>query len=77
MFGWILDEVEKSPEGLDKWVAVLNRCKATAEATVTLEECVVKFSLNDEVVEFLRSRLNATPESVLRYCEALRAGATA
>lgn len=77
VFGWILDEVEKSPEGLDKWVAVLNRCKATAEATVTLEECAVKFSLNDEVVKFLRSRLNATPESVLRYCEAVRAGATA
>lgn len=77
VFGWILDEVEKSPEGLAKWVAVLNRCKATAEATITLEECAVKFSLNDEVVKFLRSRLNATPESVLRYCEAVKAGATA
>ena len=77
VFGWILDEVEKSPEGLEKWVAVLNRCKATAEATVTLEECAVKFLLNDEVVKFLRSRLNATPERVLRYCEAVKTGATA
>ena len=77
VFGWILDEVEKSPEGLDKWVAVLNRCKATAEATVTLEECAVKFSLNDEVVKSLRSRLNAVPHEVLRYCEAVKAGAIA
>ena len=37
----------------------------------------IKFSLNDEVVKFLRSRLNATPERVLRYCEAVKAGATA
>lgn len=77
VFGWILDEVEKSPEGLDKWVAVLDCCKATAEATVTLEECAVKFSLNDEVVKFLRSRLNAEPYRVLRYCEAVKAGVTA
>lgn len=77
VFGWILDEVEKSPEGLDKWVAVLNRCKATAEATVTLEECAVKFSINDEVVKYLRSKLNALPESVLKYCEAVKSGITA
>lgn len=77
VFGWVLDEVEKNPDGLDKWVSVLNRCKATAEATATLEECAVKYTLNDEVVKFLRSRLNATPESVLRYCEAVKAGATA
>ena len=77
VFGWVLDEVEKNPVGLEKWVAVLCRCKATAEATITLEECAVKFSLNDEVVKFLRSRLNAVPHEVLRYCEAVRAGATA
>lgn len=72
-----LCEAEKSCDGYGKWADVLNRCKATAEATVTLEECAVKFSLNDEVVKFLRSRLNALPHQVLRYCEAVRAGATA
>lgn len=72
-----LCEAEKSCEGYGKWADVLNRCKATAEATVTLEECAVKFSLDDEVVKFLRSRLNALPHQVLRYCEAVRAGATA
>lgn len=77
VFGWVLDEVEKNPVGLEKWTAVLCRSKATAEATVTLEECAVKFSLNDKVVKFLRSRLNAEPYRVLRYCEAVRAGTTA
>ena len=73
VFGWLLDEVEKAPEGLDKWVAVLNHCKAVVEATTTLEECAVKFALNDEVVKTLKAEVGRRPKDVLRYCEAIAA----
>lgn len=75
VFEWLLNEVEKNPDKLGKWVEVLNRCKTTVEATTTLEECAVKYSLDDEIVKFLRGRLNAIPESVIRYCEAVKNGA--
>ena len=75
VFDWLLEEVEKNPDGLEKWVEILNRCKATAEATVTLEECAVKFSLDEEIVKYLRSRLDAVPHQVLKYCNALSSNA--
>lgn len=69
MFGWILDEVENQPDGLEKWVDVLNRCKATAETTAMLEEYIVKLTLDDETVKSLRAELAATPERVKRFLE--------
>lgn len=71
VFGWLLDEVEKDSDGLEKWVAVLNHCKAMVEATTTLEECAVKCHLNDEVVKTLKSEIGGCPNSVIRYCKAV------
>lgn len=71
VFGWLLDEVEKNPDGLEKWVAVLNHCKAMVEARTTLEECAVKLRLNDEVVKVLKSEIASRPHDVIRYCKAV------
>lgn len=71
VFGWLLDEVEKDPEGLEKWVSVLNHCKAMVEATKLLDEYSVKFSFNDEVVKTLRAEISSRPNDVIRYCKAV------
>ena len=71
VFGWLLDEVEKNPDGLEKWVVVLDHCKAMVEATATLEECAVKCRLNDEVVKTLKSEIASRPTEVIRYCKAV------
>ena len=73
VFGWILDEVEKDPEGLDKWLAVANRRKATAEALVRLAECEVKYTIPEDVAKYLYGKIDELPNEVLRYCDGLEA----
>jgi uncharacterized protein (DUF433 family) len=78
VFGWLLDEVESRmsdgqvPSGLEKWAEVVRKTRLALEAEVTLEECAVKYSLDKEVVANLRSKLDACPEQIIAYCEAVK-----
>lgn len=69
--GWLLDEVEKSPEGLEKWLAVANRRKASIEATAKLAECEVKYTIPKEIVKHLHGKIDELPNEVIRFCDEL------
>ena len=71
VFGWLLDEVEKSPEGLEKWLAVANRRKASIEATAKLAECEVKYTIPEEIVKHLYGKIDELPNEVIRFCDEL------
>lgn len=71
VFGWLLDEVEKNSDGLEKWLAVANRRKASIEATARLAECEAIYNIPEDVVKYLYGKIDELPNEVLRFCDEL------
>lgn len=68
VFNWLLDEVEKSPVGYEKWTSVMLRIKAEN----AVDETARDFRLDDEVVKRLRDMVITNPDEVINACDLIK-----